>query len=43
MATWAYILIETTVGKTVDVTDELRLLPGVQTVDGVTVLTTSLP
>ena len=36
MATKAYILIETAVGKSRDVADALRSLPGVQTVDAVT-------
>lgn len=36
MATKAYILIETTVGKSRDVTNELHSLPGVETVDPVT-------
>ena len=36
MATKAYILIETTVGKSRDVTTELHSLPGVETVDPVT-------
>ena len=36
MATKAYILIETTVGKSREVTDELHSLPGVETVDPVT-------
>ena len=37
MPTKAYILIETAVGKSQrDVTDALRSLPGVQTVDAVT-------
>ena len=36
MATKAYILIETAVGKSRDVTQALRSLPGVETVDAVT-------
>ena len=36
MASRAYILIETAVGKTAGVIDELRSVPGVQTADGVT-------
>ena len=36
MSTKAYILIETAVGKSRDVTESLRSLRGVQTVDGVT-------
>ena len=36
MATKAYILIETTVGKASRVTGELKSLPGVEAVDGVT-------
>ena len=36
MATKAYILIETVVGKSRDVAKELRRLPGVKTVDAVT-------
>ena len=36
MATKAYILIETTVGRSRDVASALRSLPGVQTVDPVT-------
>ena len=36
MSTKAYILIETVVGKSRDVTQTLRSLRGVQTVDGVT-------
>ena len=36
MATKAYILIETAVGKSRDVTNALRSLVGVQTVDAVT-------
>jgi DNA-binding Lrp family transcriptional regulator len=36
MATKAYILIETAVGKSRDVTSTLRSLTGVQTVDAVT-------
>lgn len=36
MATKAYILIETAVGKSRDVTSTLRSLPSVQTVDAVT-------
>ena len=36
MSTKAYILIETAVGKSRDVTQTLRSLRGVQTVDGVT-------
>ena len=36
MATKAYILIETTVGRSRDVASALRSLPGVQTVDAVT-------
>ena len=36
MATKAYILIETAVGKSRDVTNELHSLPGVETVDAVT-------
>ena len=36
MATKAYILIETAVGKSRDVSTTLRALPGVQTVDAVT-------
>ena len=36
MATKVYVLIETTVGKAPAVTDELRKLSGVDTVDGVT-------
>ena len=36
MATKAYILIETAVGKSRDVTRALRSLAGVQTVDAVT-------
>ena len=36
MATRAYILIETAVGKSRDVTDKLRAIPGVETVDPVT-------
>ena len=36
MASRAYILIETAVGKTAGVTAELRSLPGVPTVDTVT-------
>ena len=36
MATKAYILIETAVGKSRDVADALRSLPGVRTVDAVT-------
>ena len=36
MATKAYILIETAVGKSRDVTNALRSLAGVQTVDAVT-------
>ena len=36
MSTKAYILIETAVGKSREVTDSLRSLRGVETVDGVT-------
>ena len=36
MPTKAYILIETTVGKSRDVADALRALVGVETVDAVT-------
>ena len=36
MATKAYILIETTVGKSRNVADALKSLPGVNTVDAVT-------
>ena len=36
MSTKAYILIETTVGKSRDVADALRSLQGVETVDAVT-------
>ncbi len=36
MATKAYILIETTVGKSRNVADALKSLPGVDTVDAVT-------
>ena len=36
MSTKAYILIETAVGKTRDVAEALRKLPGVDTVDNVT-------
>ena len=36
MSTKAYILIETTVGKSRDVADALRTLQGVTTVDAVT-------
>ncbi len=36
MATKAYILIETAVGKSKDVSKELKALPGVETVDAVT-------
>lgn len=36
MATKAYILIETSVGRSRDVANELRSLQGVQTVDSVT-------
>ena len=36
MATKAYILIETSVGKSRDVANSLRSLPGVQNVDAVT-------
>ena len=36
MPTRAYILIETAVGKSRDVADELRSLSGVETVDAVT-------
>ncbi len=36
MATKAYILIETAVGKSRDVASALRSLPGVQNVDAVT-------
>lgn len=36
MTTKAYILIETAVGKSRDVTNALRSLPGVETVDAVT-------
>ena len=36
MATKAYILIETSVGKSRDVADSLRSLQGVQNVDAVT-------
>ena len=36
MPTKAYVLIETEVGKSRDVADALRSLPGVQTVDAVT-------
>lgn len=36
MTTKAYILIETTVGKSRDVADALKALPGVTTVDAVT-------
>lgn len=36
MTTKAYILIETAVGKSRDVSAALRVLPGVETVDSVT-------
>ena len=36
MATKAYILIETAVGKSRDVASDLRSMPGVETVDPVT-------
>ena len=36
MPTKAYILIDTSVGKSRDVADVLRSLPGVETVDAVT-------
>ena len=36
MPTKAYILIDTAVGKSRDVADALRSLPGVQTIDAVT-------
>lgn len=36
MATKAYILIETAVGKTKDVIGQLRKLQGIKSVDGVT-------
>ena len=41
MATRAYILIETAVGKSRTVSSELRDLDGVETVDSVTGRTTS--
>ncbi len=36
MATKAYVLIETTIGKTGSVADSLRAIPGMQSVDPVT-------
>ncbi len=36
MATKAYVLIETSVGKSRDVANELRSLPGLQAADNVT-------